>query len=216
MTYPNIFICGTSGSGKTTSLRNLPPENTFIINVERKVLPFKGGSRFMQNVHVKSIQEYQTAWRQAITSGAETIIIDSFTSLDEIILKLCREIYKGYDIYSNHNKMVRELIASSKDVKDKFVVFLGIDELVQEVQPDGGNRSKRAIKVEGRELQGTIEKEFAIVLFTDLIKSGDKMQYMFATNTDGVHCAKTPMSMYNGNIPNDLNIVLEHIKKFEL
>ena len=37
---PNIFICGPSGTGKSTSMRNLPPERTVILNTEQKALPF--------------------------------------------------------------------------------------------------------------------------------------------------------------------------------
>ncbi|MBQ5476117.1 MAG: hypothetical protein IIT65_15935 [Lachnospiraceae bacterium] len=37
-----IAIVGASGSGKSTSVRNLNPEETFIINVASKPLPFKG------------------------------------------------------------------------------------------------------------------------------------------------------------------------------
>lgn len=37
-----IAIVGTSGSGKSTSIRTLNPAETFIINVASKPLPFKG------------------------------------------------------------------------------------------------------------------------------------------------------------------------------
>jgi len=37
-----IAVVGSSGSGKSTSLRNLDPKQTFIINVAGKSLPFKG------------------------------------------------------------------------------------------------------------------------------------------------------------------------------
>ena len=37
-----IAVVGASGSGKSTSLRNLDPKSTFIINVAGKALPFKG------------------------------------------------------------------------------------------------------------------------------------------------------------------------------
>lgn len=37
-----IGIVGNTGSGKSTSLRNLDPNTTFIINVAGKALPFKG------------------------------------------------------------------------------------------------------------------------------------------------------------------------------
>lgn len=37
-----IGVVGNTGSGKSTSLRNLNPNSTFIINVAGKALPFKG------------------------------------------------------------------------------------------------------------------------------------------------------------------------------
>ena len=37
-----IAVVGTSGVGKSSSIRNLNPEETFIINVASKPLPFKG------------------------------------------------------------------------------------------------------------------------------------------------------------------------------
>lgn len=38
-------IVGNSGTGKSTSIRTLNPETTFIINVARKPLPFKGARK---------------------------------------------------------------------------------------------------------------------------------------------------------------------------
>ena len=36
-----VFLVGKSGMGKSTSLRNLNPEETVIINTDQKALPFK-------------------------------------------------------------------------------------------------------------------------------------------------------------------------------
>lgn len=38
----STLIIGNSGSGKSTSMRNLNPKETFIINPASKGLPFKG------------------------------------------------------------------------------------------------------------------------------------------------------------------------------
>ena len=37
-----VLIVGASGTGKSTSIENLNPESTFIVNVARKALPFRG------------------------------------------------------------------------------------------------------------------------------------------------------------------------------
>ena len=38
------FLVGKSGTGKSTSLRNLNPDETLIINTDQKALPFKNFS----------------------------------------------------------------------------------------------------------------------------------------------------------------------------
>ena len=43
-------VVGKSGSGKSTSLRNLDPQKTFIINVANKPLPFRGYKQNYKNL----------------------------------------------------------------------------------------------------------------------------------------------------------------------
>jgi len=233
---PNIFIVGPSGSGKTSSFRNLPPEKTAIINVNRKALPFRGAQKFKYNKMVSNYgdvsQELQLGF--GINPAIDIIVIDDFTSTDESIVKSCRTTYNGYEIYAKHNEKVRDIIAISKNLTEtqfkqnseihrqpKWIIFTGLDELYDIVQPDGSNKTTRRIKVEGRELRGTIEKEFTIVLFTEVRQApsmGSKvgeMEYKFITNADGICSAKTPMDLFKDKlIDNDLNMVIEELKKY--
>ena len=45
-----ILIIGESGSGKSTSLENLDPKSTFIINVGQKPMPFRGWKANYRNL----------------------------------------------------------------------------------------------------------------------------------------------------------------------
>ena len=36
-----VFVVGESGTGKSSSLRNLNPDETVVINTDQKALPFK-------------------------------------------------------------------------------------------------------------------------------------------------------------------------------
>ncbi|MCP4568714.1 MAG: ATP-binding protein, partial [FCB group bacterium] len=44
-----IFIIGKSGRGKSTAIRTLPPEDTYLINVIGKPLPFPGGTKYQKS-----------------------------------------------------------------------------------------------------------------------------------------------------------------------
>ena len=84
---PNIIIVGKSGSGKSSSLRNLNPETTAVINTERKQLPFKGANKFL-NAPVQSLNEFNAAMKKAMESDKlDTIVVESFTSLIEMIYR---------------------------------------------------------------------------------------------------------------------------------
>ena len=64
---PNVIVVGKSGSGKSTSLRNLNPEKTAVLNTERKQLPFKGANKF-KNVPVPDLATYKAAFKKAYIS----------------------------------------------------------------------------------------------------------------------------------------------------
>ena len=63
---PNIIITGPSGSGKSSSMRNLQPKRTAVLNTERKQLPFKNAKDFM-NVPIKSVSEFHSALDKAMS-----------------------------------------------------------------------------------------------------------------------------------------------------
>ena len=55
-----ILIIGESGAGKTTSLRNLPPKETFYIDADKKVYRGKAGSNNIlptQTTYVQATQK---------------------------------------------------------------------------------------------------------------------------------------------------------------
>lgn len=51
-----IAIVGPSGTGKSTSIKSLNPKETFIINVARKELPFRGAEK-LYNLESKNYME---------------------------------------------------------------------------------------------------------------------------------------------------------------
>ena len=207
---PNIIIVGPSGSGKSTSLASLSSETTAILNTERKQLPFKNAKEFM-NVPIKSVSEFHSALDKAMESDKiKVIVIESFTSLIEIIFREADIRYKGFDVWSYYNKEIDKILDKSKN-SDKYVVFTAIDGVY-----DGDNGvEERYVAVDGNRWKKRVEKEFVVCLFTDTRKTDDGVSYRFRTNTTGRDSAKSPMGMFKDlHIDNCLKGVVEHCEEY--
>ena len=202
---PNIIITGPSGSGKSSSMRNLQPKRTAVLNTERKQLPFKNAKDFM-NVPIKSVSEFHSALDKAMSSDKiKVIVIESFTSLIEIIFREADIRYKGFDVWSYYNKEIDNFLNMSKNT-EKNIIFTAIDGVYE---TDTGI-AERYVAVDGNRWKKRVEKEFVICLFTDNRVTDDGVEYRFRTNTLGKDSAKSLMGMFEDlYIPNDVAKVLE-------
>ena len=54
-----ILICGKTGTGKTTSIRNLNPEETVIFKVINRTLPFKYAGKYVENRNLFNTPSYE-------------------------------------------------------------------------------------------------------------------------------------------------------------
>lgn len=78
----NVLLIGDSGTGKSTSMRNLPLDKTIWLNTEKKSLPFKGQSKLHTNVILKDPDEMIEGmnWIEE-QDNVEYVVLDSFTML---------------------------------------------------------------------------------------------------------------------------------------
>ena len=211
----NVAIVGRSGTGKTSSLEQLPDDKTLILNVENKRLPFK--TKFKHEYRIKDYRKLIGDNNDGmLVSGIksdkfEYIVIDSFTTWAEMVLDFAKKYETGYDIYNRYNDEVSKLMNVIKFQESKIIFVLGIPENVEGMD---GLVEKR-LKVAGKQWEGSIEKEFPIVFYTSTRKDEEKMNYFFETQTDGVTSAKSPRGMFDSElIPNDLNQVANTIKGY--
>ena len=214
MSKPIIGIVGASGTGKSTSLRNLPPDKTYIIDLERKGMPFP--KKFPYIASCSNIKEFDAALSTALADeSCEVIVIESFTKYVETLIALAQASFKGFDVWSYYNRMIRATLDKVKN-DNAVVIFTAIDEIVQIAQTNGDTYNVRRVKVQGKQHEGCIEKEFLMVLFTEVKRDKEgKSRYVFQTNSDGITSAKTPMGMFSESyIDNDVNVVIETAKKY--
>lgn len=232
MFYPPIAIVGTSGSGKSSSLRNLPPKETLVFNIERKILPFKnsfGENNLMfgddSSKGVIGIENMKRKIEDLklgkLSPDITYAVIESFTKYSDEELKRARLTLKGWDIWTSYSEKVAKFIDLFKSIENVWVIVLARPELVKIPQVNGSETVKYRIGVHGKELEKReIESEFTLVLFTE-VKQLDKNvppTYHFVTNNDGTHSAKTPAGMFDATkerlVDNDVMLVIKRAKEF--
>lgn len=210
---PNTFILGPSGTGKSTSIRNLNPETTVILNAERKALPFKKGRQFKKNVFVNTLAEFKKYFKKALESdGVEVIVVESFTSLCDIVSYSYKHI-EGFDFWKVYKEEIADILLNSKISPSKYIFFIGIDQVIENA--DG--IEERFIGVDGS-WKKKVEKEFVNVLYATTQKNENgELDHVFITNKkegyDKISC-KSPMDMFPSVIPNDLKLVCDYIDKY--
>lgn len=212
-----VLIIGDSGSGKSTMFSSLPPEKTIIINTERKTLPFENAKEF-KNFDVST---NKMLWNvlNTISKGGEKIdkyeyiVLDSFTSMTEIIEAYSEFAFQGFEQWKNYNALIRDVIKMLKSFKQQ-VFIVGIPE----TQDIGFNNTKQYARVKGKELKfGYLEKEFSVVLFTNPIyddESGEMEDCELLYKPNRKNTAKAPIGLFNKRPKNDALSICESLRKF--
>lgn len=202
-----ILIIGESGSGKSSSIRTLNPEETIIINVLDKPLPFKG---FKKNyiktaTETKKVNYFSTDDHQKIRGAVskinserpeiKTLIIDDFQYImaNQFMKKA---LEKGYDKFTeigqNAWQIIRDLQACREELKCYVISHSDTDAF-----------GKVKCKTIGKMLDDKICLEGMFTIVLHALTSDNK--YRFLTQNDGVHVAKSPMGMFKDKyIDNDL------------
>lgn len=224
-----LCIYGESGSGKTTSLRNMNPDTTFIISTTGKPLSFKGWKKkyipfkidketkeMSGNYYISSNSEQILKILKIINSklpNIKTVVIDDMQYIMSYEF-VDRATEVGYSRFSEIAQHMMNILRYSEQMReDCTMCFLThADNVGTEIDP------KYVIKTIGKLLSEkvTLEGLFTYIFFTKVTEGDDgKMQYKLVTNNDGKCLAKTPMGMFEElEIDNDLNEILKVIKEY--
>lgn len=206
-----VLILGKSGSGKSTSIRNL--KNAFIINVAGKPLPFKGSDDDGNVVYrTDDYHKVQEALLKATKEkGYDVCVIDDAGYLiTNAFMKNHSTSGKGNQIFDLYNQLGDDfwglLYFIQRELPEKAIVYV----IMHEDKNEFGEVKPKTI---GKLLDDKvcIEGLFTIVLHA--MKNNGS--YVFATNSDGLDCAKSPMGMFGEQyIDNDLAAVTSKIKEY--
>jgi len=216
-----IAIVGPSGTGKSTSIRTLNPDETFIINVARKELPFRGAEKlytvekknYAEVDDINQITSYLLEISQKAPHIKNIIMDDAIYSMSFLMMKKANET--GFGKFVNLAKDVTNMLTTARRLREDLKVFYITH---SEAIEDDGHIVGQKIKTIGKALDSQIVLEglFTICLYThiDEDKEGNPT-YNFVTNRFRNYPAKSPMGMFDNTlIPNNLNEVCEIIDAY--
>lgn len=211
-----IGIMGESGSGKTTSLRNLDPKTTMYFDADKKGLSWKGWRKDYnaenQNYLANDLANIAKLTLIKVNESKEfkhikTVVIDTLNGI-MVADEMRRSKEKGYDKWQDLAASVYDLVDYALIMRsDVNVIFLCH---TQTDHDDNGYMFTR-IKTSGRKLDKIVlESKFPVVLHAKVIDG----KHVFETQAD-FSTAKTPMGAFEERyIENDIVPILKVLEEY--
>lgn len=209
-----ICIAGDSGSGKTTSTRNLDSKTTFYIDCDKKGLSWKGWRKQYnatnKNYMATDMVETVNAILHKIDkeqTHIKVVVIDTINGL-MVADEMRRAKEKGYDKWVDLAACVWDLVCSCYGLReDLTVIFMAH---TQTERDDSGYAFTR-IKTSGKKLDKIVlESKFTTVLMSKVVDG----EYLFETHANN-STAKSPMGAFEEDeIPNDIKEVIKALEDF--
>lgn len=214
-----IGLMGESGSGKTTAMRNLPPEETFYLDCDKKGLNWKGWKK-QYNVDNKN---YWASDSFSVVSGLlrkinddekfrhiKYVVIDTLNGLmvaEEMRILAMQSGDKRSawsDLAQNGWAIINQALEMRQDVT---VIILCHSETIS----DDNGIIRTRIKTNGRKLEKLVlESKMTTVIWA--VRQDGK--YKFILSADGSTC-KVPMdSFQTDECDNDIMIVLKALEEY--
>ena len=219
-----VVVLGASGHGKSTSIKSLNPEETIVINVLGKRLPFKGSAK-SYNSEKKNLFKI-SSWDKTI------VLLDKVNKLERIkniiiddgIYLMRNEFFeraseRGYDKYNELADHFRRIIQKCSSLRDDLNIFMMLH--TEPIETDGGIRSYKASSV-GKLLDKLYDplENVTITLYCEPQFDENGVPtfgfYTHKLRVEGIEIpAKTPEGMFEEDfIPNDLGLVVDAMNKY--
>ena len=208
-----IGIYGEPATGKSTSLRTLPPSETLYIDADMKGLNWKGWKKQYngdnKNYLKTNFPQLAIKYLQLAEKGTyKYVVIDTVNNLmvsDE--MRRCKE--KGYDKWMDLASCIWELVDLPGSLRDDLTVILLFHSQTDYTE-DGYRFTK--IKTNGRKTEkNNIDSKFNWLLRT--VKQDDGKYYFETTAHNST--TRTPLDAFEEDyIPNDIMKVIEVMEEY--
>lgn len=214
-----IGVMGESGSGKTTAMRNLPPEETFYLDCDKKGLNWKGW-RQQYNLEKKnyySSDSFSIALNlfDKINSDKKFqhikyLVIDTLNGLmvAEEMKILAMQSGDKRSAWSDLAQNGWALINKALELRDDLTVIILCH---SETISDDNGIIRTRIKTNGRKLEKLVLESKMTTVIWSVRQDG---KYKFILSADGSTC-KVPLGAFDQDeCDNDITIVIKALEEY--
>lgn len=223
-----IALAGMSNTGKSTSLKYLNSDETFIISCTNKQLQIPGFRKKYSKVEIKDnkllgnwlvsnsyekinkILQIISKTRPDIT----TVVIDDINyCLSNEIME--NALTKGYEKFTLQAKNYYDLIANAQELRDDLTVVL-----ISHIINDGTDIDPQyKLYSSGKMLDKTVNLDglFSYIIYSErFVDENDEVQYRFKTRTDGNDTCRSVAGCFEDKyIEPNMQKIIDRITEFE-
>lgn len=211
-----IGIMGESGSGKTTSLKNLDPKTTIYMDCDKKGLAWKGWRKQYNaenknyfaddhaNVAKLLLQKVNT---DKAYKDVKVVVIDTLNGI-MVADEMRRAKEKNFDKWLDLAASVYDIVDYALTMRDDVTIIFTAH---SQTDHDENGYTFTRIKTSGRKLDKIVlESKFPVVLHAKVLDG----KHVFETQAD-FSTAKTPFGAFEDKyIDNDIIPVLKALEDF--
>lgn len=224
-----ICLAGLSNTGKSTSIRYLDPESTFIVSCTNKQLQIPGFRKKYSKVSIEDnklvgnwlVSNQYNQIEKILTVISKTRPEIKTIIIDDINYLLSAETFsnalvKGYEKFSIMAKNYYDLIEHCQGLRDDIIVVFitHVENYGTEVDPlyrmwTTGKMLTTQINLDGL---------FSYIIYSErFVPDGsNEVEYRFKTRTDGNDTCRSVQGCFESKyIEPNLKLVVDTINKFE-
>lgn len=198
-----VFILGKPGTGKSFSIKNFDSNEVALINVQGKILPFKGSSKIESLTTddseeiVNAIEKFAHTYKVIIVDDFQYVMANEF---------MRRATERGYDKFTEIGRHAWDIANCVRELKDDVIVYVMCH---TDTDADGFEK----LKTIGKMLDEKIFMEgMSTIVLKTCVSDG---KYTFITQNNGHDTTKSPADMFPSYaIDNDLKYVDDKIRSY--
>lgn len=198
-----VYVLGRSGTGKSFSMRNFKKGDLGVVNVQGKILPFKGSGAWDivntddHNDIVNHIEKMSKKYKSIVVDDFQYVMANEF---------MRRATERGYDKFTEIARHAWDIADKVRELPNDVIVYVMCH---TDTDQDGFEKLKTIGKLLDEKI--VLEGMSTIILKT-AVSDG---QYMFLTQNNGHDTVKSPAGMFPSYaIDNDLKYVDEKIRNY--